>query len=401
MEEPILNSFLIIDDDDLTIMALKSLIDKTYLNSIIYTSQDGNQGWDLIQRHHPNIVICNLTMPGLDGMQICKLLRAKKELSDIYFIILTATLDKVQKMKAIEGGADDFINKPVNSDELLMRIRSASRYVGLYKKITEEHSLLNELADELEKNIEDMTIMALSIQSSRIPTATELISNVSEAALWIAETLGEISQEDLLDLEIATQLCYIGKICLPDNLINTPMLTNGLPSHNLMFNVPITAGNIASKVRRFKDVANILYHIYENPDGSGFPGKLRGWQIPIGSRIIRVVLDFEEMRFFRRLPVKNILDILYREAKRLYDHRIVVLLEQYLAYTKSFSGLQNEKILSLQDLENGMVVSRDIITSNGLKLISAGVVLHDDIIGKLISHNLSDPILGHIFVRTD
>ncbi len=399
METENINTFLIIDDDDMTLMALKTLVNKNFLNSIVYSATDGNEGWDLIQRHHPSIVICDIEMPGINGMQLCKMIREHKELNDIYFVILTASHDKSQKIRALEDGADDFINKPVSSEELLARIRSASRLVGLNKQMKEEYSIINQLAEELENDITDMKTLAMNFQQARIPQSVEITEFVAKASVWIANTLGDIPGEEILDIELASHLCYTGRIFLPDNLLRTPIMQDGHVTNNLMYQVPVVARNIVSSIRRFKDSATILYHIYENFDGSGFPNKIKSWQIPVGARIIRVALDFEEIRTISKQPTKQIIDYLYRESKRLYDHKAVVLLEQYLAVTKTFSSGFNERALNLQELENGMVASRDIVTLNGLKLVSAGVVLHDDIIKKIISHSTNDPILGYVFVQ--
>jgi len=399
MENDNINTFLVIDDDDMTVSALNTLINKSFLNSIVYSATDGNEGWELVQRHHPSIVICDISMPGINGLQLCKMVRDKKELNDIYFMILTATHDKSQRIRALEDGADDFINKPVSSEELLARLRSATRLVGMNKKIREEFSLMNELADELEKDIADMKAYAMSFQQARIPKSVEVTERIAKASVWIANTLGDISNEDILDLELAAHFCFTGKTFLPDNLLNTPVMNNGTATNNLMYQVPVVARNIVSSVRRFKDSGMILYNMFENFDGSGFPAKLKSWQIPIGSRILRVVYDFEENKSYYHQSPKQVIETLYRESKRLYDYKVVVLMEQYLAVTKSYSDFVNERAVNLQELENGMVASRDIITTNGLKLVSAGVVLHEDIIKKLISHNTSDPILGHVFVQ--
>jgi len=118
------------------------------------------------------------------------------------------------------------------------------------------------------------------------------------------------------------------------------------------------------------------------------------------SRIIRVALDFEEIsqRTMKKSP-KEIFDIISAESNRLYDKRVVILLEQYYATIGSKEKTSIEKAVQLYELEEGMVLSRDIITNSGIKLMPSGAVLKDNIIKKIYSHNSTDPIIGNIFVK--
>jgi len=75
---------------------------------------------------------------------------------------------------------------------------------------------------------------------------------------------------------------------LPDRLFELPVYSEGNVSDPLMYQIPIVARNIISGIPRLEKVGDILYHIYENMDGTGFPDKLQSWQIPLESRILRV-----------------------------------------------------------------------------------------------------------------
>jgi hypothetical protein len=139
--------------------------------------------------------------------------------------------------------------------------------------------------------------------------------------------------------------------------------------------------------------------LYENQDGSGFPDRLQSWQIPLESRIIRVAVDFYDMVRFFKLRPKDAIDKLRQNLNRLYDHRAITLLEQFALSILQLEGPTNEKPVLLSELVPGMILSRDIYSTNGLKILTAGAVLKDSTIEKIISINTSDPILGNIFVK--
>jgi response regulator RpfG family c-di-GMP phosphodiesterase len=396
MSNPI--SFLVIDDEQAVVISLETLIDKNFSDSKIYTAYDGNDGWDQVQRFHPHIVISDLNMPGLDGLKLLKKIRGSDDYNDVYFIILASNTEQAIRLKALDEGADDFIIKPFFVDEITAKLRSASRYVELKELEHEENKLIQELANELERSFQDMTLFAVKFIQARIPASTEMLKRVADAAYWIAHQFGGFETDQLQDLRTASFLCYIGKICLPDDLLHVPLMIDGRPSNKLMFQVPVTAKEIVSSVPHFKDVANILYHIYENFDGSGFPERLQSWQIPLASRIIRVALDYGELNT-QNMKSQDSIERIKQSANRLYDPKITTLMDQFLATSGTVERTTNERPVQLHELEEGMVLSRDIVTSNGLKLIPAGSVLQEHLIKRIFSHNSTDPILGQIFVK--
>jgi len=393
-------SFLVVDDEEAIVISLKTLLSKSFPDSRILISFDGADAWEKIERSQPLIVICDITMPKMNGFQVLKKIREHATLNDIYFIMLTANLDRHQRIKALEEGADDFMIKPFSAEDLIARMRSASRYVALQQKTREENQLLQDLAKELERSFHDMTLLAVKFLQARIPSSTEMLKKVADASFWIARQLGGFESDQLQDIKIAAYLCYAGKICLPDNLLKYPVMSDGRPTDKLMFQVPICAKEIVSGVRRFKEVSNILYHLFENFDGSGFPDRLASWQIPVSSRIIRVALDYEEFRTQMNLKSRDAIERIKRETNRLYDPKPAALLDQYAALSGHDESGIKEIAVQLQELTDGMVLSRDIVTTNGLKLMPSGAVLHDNIIKRIFSHNSSDPILGKIFVKS-
>ena len=400
MEENKFNTFLVIEDEIPAMEALVELIRKNFLDAVVYSSTDGNTGWNQIERLHPNIIISAMTIPGLSGTQICKRLRNNPELEDAFFMAIVPSEDKVKRSKFIEDGADDFINKPYSAEEMLTKLSTAGRISSLKRQIKERDKLLMELAEELENDINDMIMLSMSFQKQRIPSAPAVLKDVSTASYFIARYLLNEEALENSDIKLASMLAFTGRIFLSDELIDAPVMNDGVVSNNIMARVPIEARDTYINTRRLKNIGSVLYHIYENYDGSGIPERLKSWQIPFASRIIRVVLDYYETRNRTGQTPMQIINYMHNQAKRLYDHRVVILLEQYLALTKAWHSTMNEKAVKLHELKDGAYLTRDVITNNGLKLISKGTKLDSEKIQKLISHNTSDPIIGSVFIET-
>jgi len=265
--------------------------------------------------------------------------------------------------------------------------------------MTDDSQLVHDIADQLQQDIKDFLNLSLKFCQSRFPASLEMFRRISEASKWIAISFGDIEEDEIYDIETAALLSYTGKIFLPDTMLKTQVLVDGVPSNNLMYQVPVFAHEILSSARILKQAAKILYHIHENFDGSGIPEHIKSWQIPIGSRIIRVALDYEELRAFRKIPPQTIIEKLHTESKRLYDQRVVILMEQYIASRGGIEGILKEKAIMLNEMLEGMSLTRDVYTNSGIKIVSAGAVLNGSLIDKIVAHNSSDPILGLLFVR--
>ncbi|MCX7736485.1 MAG: response regulator [Candidatus Kapabacteria bacterium] len=393
--------YLLIDDEKECLSELSLAIKNSTESPQIITELTGDVGWERILEAKPDIVFCDLKSPGYSAIELVKKIRSTKKLSHIYFIVILQDNSRKEKFKAIEEGIDDFILKPISSDELYPKLKIAQKFVALHRDLKESNELVFDLSSELEKSFADLTMLGRKIIETRFPESKSVIESVVETSIWIAKQLGEFTDEEMLDLEMAANLCYVGKMFLPDSQIKKPISINGEPATSLMGQVPIIARDVLQDISRFKYVTKIVYHIFENFDGSGFPQRLQSWQIPMASRIIRVALDFEELMKLSRQGVNQVIEVMKLTGRRFYDHRIVTLLEQYQAFRQISEDYSKEKAIRIDELTDGMVVTRDIMTNFGIKLVPPGVRLDKKIIRSILMHNQSDPVLGYIFIEAN
>lgn len=94
---------------------------------LVSKAQTGEEGWDKIQAEHPDIILLDLMLPGIDGMEICRRTRQNKLTRDIPIIILTAKAEEADRVLGLESGADDYVTKPFSPRELIARIRAVLR----------------------------------------------------------------------------------------------------------------------------------------------------------------------------------------------------------------------------------------------------------------------------------
>ncbi len=397
MDENIM--ILIVDDDYETLDTLSMIFANKFSNYEVNTARDGEEALNSVKPDKPTIVLSDIFMPKMDGYELCRRFKVRKDLSELYVILFTGGDEGEQQVDALDSGADDFIRKPFSSEVLVARIRAAIRIIKSQIKSHKENLRLKEMAERLESDLDNMKKLAARFMHSRLPFAAPMIEKVADASVEMAKNFNEINEKKLKDIEFAASLCYAGRMFLPDDLLKIPVMSSGIVVNEIMKTVPVSAKDILSSVDRLQNAAIILYHLYENYDGTGCPDQLQAWQIPIGSRIIRSALDFFEFIYIQGMSQKEAFERIANERKRLYDHRAVAYLEQYIAAKPIDKGELQERLVKVYELEVGMTLARDITTRSGFKLVGDGKEITESVLKKIISHNSVDPILGDIVVK--
>jgi response regulator RpfG family c-di-GMP phosphodiesterase len=315
----------------------------------------------------------------------------------IYFIVVTQKSDHHELKKFIEFGFDDYLIGYENKSMILNRIRVAKRNLDLKLDLIKENEALKSLKLKLENELEAIKQLSIKLIESKLPSARNMLTKIADISIWIAKHLKDFSEEELFDIEMASYFSQVGRLYLPNEISILPVMNNGRILNQEMLEVPVTAKEILGSMPLFERASKIAYHIWENFDGSGMPKKLQKWQIPIESRIIRVAIDYEENRYFKDLDKKPAIEILKTRINRLYDPKIVSLIEQFKG-SSGDSHQEKEIAIRLDELEPGMKLTRDLNTSGGMKMLGAGTELTASTIRIIKSHSSSDPIFGYIYI---
>jgi len=127
---------LVAEDDGVARLILTKRLQK--MGHDVIVTEEGGEAWDAFHTGRPQIVITDLEMPKIDGLQLCQKIRAEQQEKYVYIIILTAREGKKAYIEGLDAGADDFMHKPVDMDELAARLRVATRILSMQ---TEMHQL--------------------------------------------------------------------------------------------------------------------------------------------------------------------------------------------------------------------------------------------------------------------
>ena len=159
-----LGRVLVIDDNLSNVLLIRAQLERA--GYVVDSAELGQEGLDLALAQPPDLILLDIMMPGLNGYQVCRLLRENESTCAVPVIVLTSLNEKSDKMRAYECGADDFLSKPVDRAELLARVSSLLRMRRLYEE-------RGRFKDELEREQAETAALEAAIKTERALRANE------------------------------------------------------------------------------------------------------------------------------------------------------------------------------------------------------------------------------------
>jgi putative two-component system response regulator len=278
--------------------------------------------------HTPDLVLLDVMMPGMDGFEVCRRLRAEPRTAEMPIILLTALDDREARLKGFEAGADDFVSKPVDRTELRARVRTITR-------LNRYHALIEERRRSVEQALRTAHEVAYAYDSTLEGWARALdlrdketeghSRRVTELSVRLAQALG-FSEEAITHVRRGALLHDVGKLGIPDRILLKPgKLTD--EEWAIMKLHPTYAFEWLAPIEYLRPALDIPHYHHERWDGTGYPDGLCGEQIPLAARIFAVVDVWDAMtndRPYRAgLPLDEVREHIRSQAGRHFDPRVV------------------------------------------------------------------------------
>lgn len=236
------------------------------------TAADGEGALRALAQAQPDVVVLDVLMPGLNGLDVCRQIKANPATRMTPVILVTGLDDRAHRLEGIDAGADDYLSKPVDPAELIARVRSLAR--------------LRRLTDQLESAESVIVSLALTIEA-RDPYTVGHCARLARYAAALGAEAG-LGSDEIETLERGGVLHDIGKIGVPDALLLKPgPLTRRerarMERHTLI------GDRLCAQLASLRQVRPVVRHHHERLDGSGYPDRLRGDQVPLLAQIIGIV----------------------------------------------------------------------------------------------------------------
>ena len=413
------HKILLVDDEANILKSLKRVFRKQ--DYTIYTTTSPTEGMNIIHQESISLVLSDQRMPEMNGSEF--LAQVKNESPDTMRILLTGYSDMEAATQAVnDGGIYKFLSKPWEDELLKLTVGRALEKYDLKeenKKLTEltkqQNESLNQINQSLEKKVQERTLEiaeknklleqrifeTIKIFSRILNLRNPLMSNhgkrVEAAVRYMAEQL-DLRENDKEQISIAALLHDVGMIGMPDNIVNTNFTRLSETKQEQFKQHTIIGENCVKLISGFETVAGMIRSHHEHIDGTGYPDKLLGEAIPLGSRIIAIADAYDEMVNAGNIKPQAALETIKQQAGTLYDPNLIPLFRDYL----ESSGVQKqdeiEKVTRLDNLEPGMVLSRELLTVNQTLLAPEKTTITESLIQKLKNFQNTNPIVDDIYI---
>jgi putative nucleotidyltransferase with HDIG domain len=286
---------LVVDDDPAVARVVSAILRKHGYS--VQTSSNPAQFESLANSIRPDLVITDLSMPGRSGMEVLGVIAEKYPESGA--IVLTAMAEIPLAVEAMRLGALDFVVKPVSIEALASTVRDA---LAQHRRRLEKRRLVEgtlaaqqqsiaDLQDVLRRATEGTLAALIAALDARERATAGHSERVSRYATALASVAG-VAQREIDDIRVGALLHDIGKIGIPDNiLLKRESLTPD--EWSIIRTHPEMGFRILEPLRHFRDAAEIVLRHHERWDGTGYPVKLSGREIPLGARIFSIADAFD------------------------------------------------------------------------------------------------------------
>ena len=326
---------LIVDDDDVSLAISRRTVEQA--GYAVETARHGREALEVLARGECRLVITDWMMPEMDGVELCRQIRARDFCGYIYVILLTSRGEKKDVVEGLTAGADDFLTKPFDPGELQVRVYAGRRILALETR--------------------DLAIFALAkLAESRDPETGAHLERMRLYARILANRLAAMGKHrEQVDLEfvrmiyLTSPLHDIGKVGIPDSVLLKPGRLDAeefeiMKRHTLIGAETLDAALGHHPGARFLEMArDIALAHHERWDGGGYPRGLAGEDIPLCGRIVAVADVYDALTTKRKykeaFPHELARSIIVEESGTHFDPDVI---EAFTACEDEFNRVCDE-----------------------------------------------------------
>ena len=310
-EESQPSTVLILDSVEINRRVLRGILKSGSYR--ILEAKRPSEAFEMVAHEKVDLVVVDLMMPEMSGLEFCRKLKTERRTQFIPILMLTSIQSVESEVAGISSGADEFLVKPLQPQVVRTRVRAMLRNKTLIDSLEEAETILFALAQSVEQ---------------RDRHTGHHCQRLAAYSMTLGRMLG-LPPTDIRSLHRGGYLHDIGKISIPDSILFKPgSLTD--QEWDVMREHTTIGENICKPMKSLSGVLPIIRNHHERWDGTGYPDKLRGEDIPLLARILQIADIYDALTSARpykeAFPHEQAINIMKEEAKRGWrDRRLVTL----------------------------------------------------------------------------
>jgi putative two-component system response regulator len=321
---------LIVDDQDANVLLLERLLETAGYKNFMST-KDPRQVLPLFGKFQPDLILLDLMMPHLDGFSVMQQIGPRVPDGDyLPILVLTADMNAEVKRKALATGARDFLSKPLDATEVLLRIKNLLETRFLHLQLHNQMELLEEQVKEKTRGLEEARVeilqkLALAAEYREDPTG-EHAKRVGETAAILARA-ANLPKAQVELIRLAAQLHDVGKIAVPETILRKPGPLTSDERDQMRLHAAVGARILSgSQLPLLQLAEEIALCHHEHWDGNGY-ASLKDQAIPVAARVVAIAEAFDVMTHDRpyraAVSKEEALAEISRQSGRQFDPRLV------------------------------------------------------------------------------
>lgn len=428
-------NILLVDDEAPILRSLKRLFRGAPYD--VQIAESGEQALDILASQQCDVIISDMRMPGMSGQDFLK--EVQTHYPYIKRIVLSGYAEPENIFSVVnEAHIYSYVQKPWDEMDLKLKVKNAAEELYLERliqrqntELKDQNSQINELNDSLEQkvtartaelvrandslqqaysDIEQSQVGIIKMLSYYSALTTPALKNHGERVAGWAVKIARAMQLDVKsvkEIESAAFLHDIGMVVISNDIIEKPF-SQLLPTEKkLMQKHSILGESTLMNLPEMDGVAKMVRHHHELYDGSGYPDKLAGKNIPLGARIISLANDYDDLIngycIGHKVSKNDALNIIHKLSSQRYDPDIVKEFDQVINTDDNERKYKEGTIKGLKssELETGMIICENLVSRDGILLLSTGFEITRKIINGIRRIEQNDHQKYMIYIDTE
>lgn len=320
---------LIVDDVEINRYILKEIIED--MGDIPITAESGKMALELMSKEHPQLVLTDISMPEMDGYELCRILKKNEETKNIPVVFISAFDDPEDIVEGFSLGGEDYITKPFIPEVIQARVGVQLRLHEMQEQLIETNRRLqvsvSEQLEQMESEKKKILYAMANVAAQNADYEEEHMKRLGQNCRILAQGMqlspmfeGQLSDTQIDTIEIAAPLCDIGNIGIPKEILQkreklTQEETEVIEKH------PDVGANLLGDLQVNNDYNDFIsiaidmarFH-HENWDGSGYPEGLKGEKIPLAAQIVSIMDRYCALTGEKAYSREEALEVMKEEA---------------------------------------------------------------------------------------